>query len=389
MRYLHICVVAILLCAAVAYADLTHITIGDIPRTNTHFLNSTEAALARANVAVGGLNAYFYNPACASDVMGAEGEATVRYNVKNRDYLPRDLSVSEDGFNFPQAVAAKGSAQWVFGIGYSNPSHRNVEISGRYTPEGMPTESYTGKFTGDVRFFEAIAAVSIGEGGQGGFGIAAGLATLSESARETHDGSNLESANLDGSAASIALGFTYDVTEQIGIGLGYRWGTQFDVDGDWDFDDPDTLGQTGDVSGTSKTAPIGVAGVRFSPSEKYDLYLSYIHEGWDEASASVSSHSDNGGSRDEFDKPLRTIALGAEGKFSEGKYVARLGAAFQLESGIEGALIPAYSFGLGGVWNFTQYAFETAITLEQFDLNGDVSGQTTNYGFYFTVAYRL
>ncbi len=376
MRYLHICVVAVLLCAGVVHGeDPPRVTIGDIPRTNTHFLNSEEAALCRANVAVGGLNTYFYNPANAAGITGAEGEATIRYNIKNRDYLPRDLDVSEDGFNFTQAVAVKGSAHWVFGIGYSNPSHRSVEISGM-----DQSEVYTGKFTGDVRFFELVAATSIGDRGQGGFGVAAGLATLSESARETWGGSELESANLDGSAASVALGFTFDPTEQIGIGLSYRWGTEFDVEGDWYGED--------NVKGKSRTAPIAVGGVTYRLTEQYDLYLSYIHEGWDEATSTLSVYPDDGGKRNQFDKPLRTLALGAAAKLAENRYIVRLGAAFQLEDGIEGALVPKNSFGVGGVWNFTEYAFETAITMEQFDLNGD-SAQTTNYGFYFTIAYRL
>lgn len=389
MRYLHICVVAVLLCAAVAYADPARVTIGDVPRTNTHFLNSEAAALCRANVAVGGLNTYFYNPANAAGVTGAAGEATIRYNIKDRDYLPSDLDVSEDGFNFTQAVAVKGSAQWVFGIGYSNPSHRNVELSGRHTPEGGETQSYLGKFTGDVRYFEVVAAASMGDRGQGAFGIAGGLATLSESARQTWGGTDLESANLDGSAASIALGFTFDPTEQIGIGLGYRWGTEFDVEGDWDFNVEGGPEDRDNAKGRSKTAPIAVGGVTYRPTEQYDLYLSYIHESWDEAKSTLSVYPDDGGNRNEFDKPLRTLALGAVGKFAENKYIVRLGAAFQLESGIEDALVPKSSFGLGGVWNFTQYAFETAITMEQFDLTGDLSGQATNYGFYFSVSYSL
>ncbi|MCK5597596.1 MAG: hypothetical protein KAJ04_09130, partial [Candidatus Eisenbacteria sp.] len=74
--------------AADAAATEARTTIGDVPRTYTHFMNAQEAALCRANVAAGGLSAYFFNPAVIANLSGVSGQATMRMNIKTRHYLP-------------------------------------------------------------------------------------------------------------------------------------------------------------------------------------------------------------------------------------------------------------------------------------------------------------
>ncbi len=392
MRRPALCLVLAALCAAAAHADAPRITIGDIPRTYNHYLNADEAAMCRANVSAGGIGAYFFNPASAAEITGVAGQATIRWNNKSRDYLPSgaddNLKGSDDGFHFTQAVAAKLSANWVLGFGYSAPSYRNYKITGQRVPEGGgEAENYRAEFAGAVRYFEIIAATRIGTDGKGGIGIAAGLVTLNEASDEDLGDDSLGSSSLKGSAASVAFGFVFDATETVTIGLGYRMGSHIQVKGDAYTND--------NATGTSETQSTAVGGVRFRPTPQYAVYVSYIHEGWDGAKATISSYPEpdepgedptTGAPRNEFDKNLGTVALGGEGTFYDGRFTARAGYAAQLESGIEGALVPEYSIGLGGSLNFEQYLFELSLVREQYALDGE-GAQALNYGIYFTIGY--
>jgi hypothetical protein len=377
MRYLFLCLVAIAVCAASVTGSEARTTIGDIPRTYSHYMNSHEAALCRANAATGGLVASFLNPAAASEVLGAAGHATVRYNITSRDYLPGGedaLDSSEDGFLFSQAVAAKRSGPWTLGFSYSSPSYRSLEITGR-----QDGETYRGEFKGSLRYFEGIFAMRIGDSEQGGIGVSAGMVGLEESARIV-EGPELEKADVSGMAASVSIGMVFDATESITIGVGHRWGSEIEVEGEW-------FGLDGET-GKSSTQPTTVAGVRFRPTETAVIYASYIHEGWDRTSSTLAAYRADDGARNEFGDPLRTVALGAEGDFLDGGFTARVGGSFALGSDISDALVPEYSIGLGGSVHFEQYALDLALTRELFELDGE-SGQAANYGVYLSVAYEF
>jgi hypothetical protein len=382
MRY----VLAVLLVAVLvpgwSRADATRSTIGDIPRTYSHYMNAQEAALCRANAAVGGLAAYFFNPASAIEVEGVGGQATIRLNVKTRSYLPDGdeyLDSDDDGILFSHAVAAKRSGTLVLGFGYACPSYRRLQLTGMQDDGDRALRAYEGEFTGGLRFFEAIFGARIGTEGQAALGIAAGIVNLDESARETL-GQTLDYADLSGVGASLAAGFLFNATERLAFGLGYRWGSEIDLDGSWYESERD--------GEQSNTVPVAVAGVRYSPIDDLTVYAGYVREGWDEATADLATYVENEGRRDEFDEALGTAALGVEITLLSGKMTARAGASKQFAADIENAIVPSYSVGVGAAMAFEQYFAELSVVREQFDREG-LSNQVTNYGVYTTIGYAF
>lgn len=399
MRHLLLTMVVLAAAAGQTMGDEARTTIGDVPRTYTHFMNAQEAALCRANAATGGVSSYFFNPAVLSGLDGISGQVSLRLNSKSREYLD-DVSGeetyldvdSDDAVLFSQAVAAKGTAGFAFGFGYSTPAYRNLELSGRW---GEGAAAYNGEFSGSLRHFELLGAARIGSRGQGGIGLAVGIASFDESAREVAGlEQQLRTASLDGMAASVALGIVFDPTDKLSFGAGYRFGTDFDVDGEWD--------QNPSKSGSVKTAPVATGGVRFSPTESYTFYLGYIQEAWESANASFSAYYPTGecpecgeseGERDEFDEALGTIALGAEGTFLDGRLTVRGGFSTSQTDGFDNEdepeyreLVPQYAAGLGAAWRFEAYSIEAALVREEFS-DGDDTGQVVNHGVYLSVGY--
>lgn len=383
MRCLLVALVTLSVVAGPAWSDDARTTIGDIPRTYSHYLNAQEAALCRANAAAGGVAAYFLNPANASHTDGVAGQATVRYNIKNRDYLPEGdvyLDATDDGFLFTQVVAVKRSGSVIFGFGYSSPSYRNLEFSGtRYSRDEI--EPFGGEFRGALRVFEAVAAARIGDRGQGGVGVAAGLMNLTEEAVERVPGESLNTAKLDGMAGSLAIGFTFDATDRLTLGFGYRLGVTVQVDGEW---------YKEQVDGESKTQPVTVAGVRVRATDNVTFHASYIQEGWDRAESTLAAYPEDEGGLDwkQFSEPVSTAALGVEVDLAERRYSVRAGWSKELGADITNAIVPESAFGLGGTMRFNQYAADFAVVREQF-LEGGESGQVTNYGIYATAAYEF
>ena len=383
MRCLLVTVLALSVVAGPAWSDDARTTIGDIPRTYSHYLNAQEAALCRANAAAGGLAAYFLNPANASQVEGVAGQATVRNNIKSRDYLPDGdeyLDAADDGFLFTQIVAVKRSGSLIFGFGYSSPSYRNLELSGTRSFRNE-LEPYEGEFCGGLRVFEVVAAARMGTHGQGGIGVAAGLANLNEEAVERVPGESLDTAKLDGMAGSLAIGFTFDATDRLTFGLGYRMGLTVQVDGEW---------YKQQVEGESKTQPVTVAGIKVRATDSVTVHGSYIREGWDRTESTLAAYpEDEGGlDRNQFTEPISTVALGAEVDFAERRFSVRAGWSKELGADITNAIVPENAFGLGGTMRFSEYAAEIALVREQF-LEGGESGQVTNYGIYATVSYEF
>lgn len=379
--------------AADAAATEARTTIGDVPRTYTHFMNAQEAALCRANAAAGGLSAYFFNPAVIANLPGVSGQATMRMNIKTRHYLPEGedyLNASDDVFLFSQVVAAKRTDMYALGFGYSCPSYRNLEVAGQQG--GAP---YKGEFQGSLRFFEVLAAARIGEDGQGTIGVAVGIANLAESASEPAQ----RTAEMDGMAASVAMGMTFDAMERLTIGVGYRLSTVVDVEGEWHTEDDGAV-----TKGTTKTAPVAVGGLRFTPADNYTLYASYIHEGWDKANSTFAAYydtgecedcSENDGKRDEFDSALGTAAVGGEGTLLDGRLTVRAGFSMPLGSVPDSTdepeyrkLVPEYAAGFGGTVMFKEYSVEAAYVREQY-ADGDESAQVVNHGIYVTVGYEF
>jgi hypothetical protein len=400
MRHLLLAFAVLCVALSSASADVARTTIGDIPRTFSHYMNAQEAALCRANAAAGGIAAYFFNPATISQVEGIEGHATVRLNLKDRKYLEGaddSLDATDDKLLFSQAVAAKEMENFYYGFGYSCPSYRSLELSG--TVDG--TTVYDADFGGSLRFFEVLAAARIGKNGQAGIGLAAGIGNISESAREREQ-RGLNTASMDGIAASVALGMVFDATDKLTFGVGYRFGTEFDVDGDWSVSDPEASGDA--VGGKSKSQPVAVGGVRFAPNERYSLYASYIQEGWNEAESSFAAYYDTGeceecnendGDRDEFDDSVGSIAVGGEGALMDGDIVVRAGFSKVIKADIDNEsepeyreLVPDYSIGLGGSLVFEQYTFDLALVRELFS-DGDETEQLVNHGVYFSVGYAF
>jgi len=388
---LTVLVLAIVVAADVAATE-ARTTIGDVPRTYTHFMNAQEAALCRANVAAGGLSAYFFNPAVIGNLSGVAGQATMRMNLKTRNYLPEGddyLEASDDVFLFSQVVAAKRTDMYALGFGYSSPSYRNLEVAGR-----QDGASYEGEFRGSLKFFEVLAAARIGSEGQGTLGVAVGIANLSESATETAQRS-IQTTEMDGIAASVAMGMTFEAMERLIFGVGYRWGTSVDVEGEW---------EEGPHKGTTKTAPVAVGGLRYTPADNYVLYASYIHEGWDKATSTFASYyppddrvdgDENTGERSEFDSALGTAAVGGEGTLMDGRLTLRAGFSMPVGSGPDSTddpeyrkLVPEYATGCGGTVRFETYSVEAAWVREQY-ADGDESAEAVNHGIYVTVGYEF
>ena len=383
MRRILVTVLVLTFAAGAAWGGDARTTIGDIPRTYSHYLNAQEAALCRANAAAGGVSAYFLNPANVSGVQGIAGQATGRYNVKSRDYLPEGvpkLEAADDGFLFTQVLAVKRSGTLTFGFGYSNPSYRSLELSGsRFSRDEI--EPFEGEYRGGLRLFEVVGAARIGTNGQGGIGIAAGIANVNEEAVERVPGQSLETAKLDGMSGSLAVGFTFDATERVTLGLGYRFGLTIEVDGEW---------YEQHREGESKTQPVTVAGVKVRAADNITVYGSYIREGWDRVESTLAAYPADEGGLDwnPFTEPISTAALGAEVDFAERRFSVRAGWSKEMGAEIENAIVPETSFGLGGTVRFDAYSAEVAVVREQFAEGGE-SAQVTNYGLYATVAYEF
>jgi len=400
MRHL-LLTLAVVMLAVVAFSDadasVTRTTIGDVPRTYTHFMNAQEAALCRANAAAGGISAYFLNPATVVDIKGVSGQASIRFNAKTRDYLPEGgdtyFQASDDAFLFSQAIAVKRNDIYALGFGYSTPSYRNLEIIGRV--EGAP---YTADLHGSLRFFEVLFGTRIGSEGQAAVGVAVGIASLDESAVEAAQ-RYIRTAEMDGIAGSLAIGMTFDATERLTFGLGYRFSTVVDVEGEWHTE------SGGEVTkGETRTAPVAVGGVRFTPVDNYTVYASYTHEGWDNAKSSFASYYDTGecadcnendNERNEFDSALGTAAVGGEVTLLEGTLTVRAGYSTPVGSDFDNTdepeyreLVPEYAFGLGGTFRFQQYSVDVAFVREPY-ADGEESEQATNSGLYLTVGYEF
>ena len=397
MRHL-LLTLAVLVLAVVAAADedaiVARTTIGDVPRTYTHFMNAQEAALCRANAAAGGIAAYFFNPALVADIEGISGQASMRVNVKSRNYLPEGdtyLDASDDAVLFSQAVAAKRNEAYALGFGYSCPSYRNLELAGQL--DGNP---YEGDFQGSLRFFEVIAATRIGTDGQAAVGVALGIASLDESALEKSQ-RYIRTAAMDGMAASVAVGMTFDATERLMFGVGYRFSTSVDVEGEWHTESGGAV-----TKGTTKTEPVAVVGARFTPVDNYTFYASYINEGWTKAESTFAAYYDTGecedcnendGRRDEFSSALGTAAMGAEATVLDGRLTLRAGFSMPVGTDLDNAdepeyreLVPEYAAGLGGKLRFEAYSVEAAIVHELY-ADGSESEQVVNNGIYVTVGY--
>jgi hypothetical protein len=401
MRHLLLVSAVLLAVASVsAYADddaiLTRTTIGDVPRTYTHFMNAQEAALCRANAAAGGLSAYFFNPAAIADVENISGQATLRFDALSRNYLPSgewDVNADDAPLLFSQAVAARGTDPFTLGFGYSCPSYRSLKLKGQ-----VGGASYEGEFKGSLRFFEVLAATRIGNEGKGAIGLALGIANLDESADE----SSLRytrTANMDGMAASVALGMTFDATDWMKLGAGYRFSTSFKVDGEWYAGSDPEVG-----SGTTRTEPVAVLGVLIAPHPNYRLYASYINEGWNSARSDFAPYYDTGecedcnendNARDEFDSALSTAAIGAEGGLFDGRLTLRGGYSMPVGSDFNNdaepayrELVPEYAVGFGGTFSFEQYMVEASFARESYS-DGDSTGEAEDNSFYVTVGYEF
>jgi len=380
MRHVLSVLLILSVAASFATAGVERTTLGDIPRTFSHYMNAQEAALCRANAATGGPSSYFFNPACAADVLGVAGYATLRLNSKTRDYLPdgaESLDAEDDAVLFSQAMAVKRTDFWVLGFGYSCPSYRDLDLTGRVS-DGEEITPYEAHFNGSLRFFEAILAARFGNNDQGVFGISSGAVSLSESAKEVRPGDPIESADLSGLGYTVALGFSFDATEQLTFGLGYRWGTKIKVKGQWYREDR--------RDETAVTQPVAVGGVRFSPVESVTLHAGYVQEGWDKARADLAAYSDDEGVRDEFDEPIGSAAFGAEVDLMDGRLALRAGYSQQVRADLDEGIVPDTSIGLGGGYSFSEYFVDVALVRERFD-EGGTSGAVTNYGFYLSIGY--
>jgi hypothetical protein len=378
MRCLLLTTIVLSVALGSASGDVATVSLGDVPRTYTHYVNAEAAALCGAGSAAGGVGAYFLNPAVITRVTGASGQATARFNVKSRNYLPDNgdsIDSSDDGFLFAQAVAVKHTEPIAYGFGYSAPSYRSVELAGL-----RGGEPYDAEFSGGLRFFEVLFATKIGSEGQGGIGVAAGVVNLNEQAR-VRLGSTLESAKIDGIAASFAIGLLFDATDRLSIGVGYRTGATVDVEGEWTFEDP-----PGTRSGTSETQSTSVIGVRFHVTEALTLHGSYIHEGWDGATSTFAAYPEP--ERDLFTDAIGTAAVGIEFDLLGGRLTLRSGGSTVIQGDVEGAIAPEYSLGLGGVLRFSQYSGELSFVREQFELDGE-SSEMINYGIYASVGYEF
>jgi len=382
MRSLTVAALVLLALPLPVLGDETRIDVGDPPRTYLHFLNAREAAMCRASAATGDIEAYFLNPACASGKEAVVGTATLRFGGASRDYLSADgvgLDSSDGYFLFSQFAAVKRSDTWAFGFGYSSPSYRSLEITGR-RDSGSGAAPYEGEFTGGLRFFEVLLATRMGEDGRAGVGVAGGIVSTSESTREVL-GQSLDSGEVSGSAASIAGGVVYEVTDRVRVGAGYRWGSTIDVSGDW---------YREEVNGTSKTQPTAVAGLTVQAASFLTVHASYLYEGWDSTESTLADYPDSLFPTEvsEIGEAIGTAALGLEGTLLEGNLVLRAGASAEVASDMTEGAVPEYAVGVGASYAFGSYAAEAAWAREQFAVDGESGEIVTNDG-YLTVAYRF
>ena len=365
-------------CASGDAGDDALVSLGDVPRTHTHYLNAEGAALCRAAAATGGVGGYFLNPALITRVQGASGQASMRFNVKSRHYLPDNadyLESSDDGLLFAHAVAVKHTPPIVYGFGYSAPSYRSLELAGL-----IGGEPYEAQFSGGLKFFEVLFGTTIGSDSRGGIGVAAGIVNLNEEAR-VRLGDTLESARIDGIAASFAVGMVFDVADQLSIGAGHRTGAGVEVEGEWTF-----AGSPESRSGKSETQSTSVVGVEYRAMPSLRFHVSYVQEGWHQAASTLSSYPEL--ERDLFGEAIGTVALGVEFDLHDGRITLRAGGSTVVQGEAEGVLVPEYSVGVGGVLRFDQYSGEVALVREQFELNGK-SAEAINYGIYASVGYEF
>ncbi|MBM3308168.1 MAG: hypothetical protein FJY74_07575 [Candidatus Eisenbacteria bacterium] len=374
-------VTAALCVLATASSALTPVDVGDPPRTYGHFLNAGEAALCRAGAATGGLESFFRNPACVADVRAVSGQATARVVTTSRDHLgegAEGLSAEDGAFLLSQVAAVKRSGSWVFGFGYTAPSSRSLRLTGT-VGEASGRELYDGTFEGGLRYFEMVFGTRIGRDGRGSIGFASGLVNLTESVREAV-GQTLETAEVTGSATSMAAGITYEATDRVTLGAGYRWGTRIGVRGDW-YDD---VGRTG----SSHTQPTIVAGLTVRATKDIALHGCYLNEGWGAATATLSAYEENDGRRDEFDGSVASVALGAEAALMGGKLTLRAGGATRVAPDAADGGMPQWAAGIGGSYRFSGYALDGAVVRERHEVDG-MGGTISNYGLYLTVSYDL
>jgi hypothetical protein len=366
---------AVMLCLLVgpASSDVTRISLGDVPRTNAHYLNAAQAALSRADAATGGVGSSFYNPAVITGVGGASGLAAVRFNVTSREYLPDELDSSDDGFLFSQAVAVKNGDLISYGFSYAAPSYRSYELAGLY--EGEP---YEARFTGGLRYFEVLLGTRIGSQGRAGVGVAGGVVNLDEEARVSSPGS-LNTAVIDGIAASFAFGFVFQAAEGLTVGVGQRSSASVDVEGEWNFGD-----HAATRSGNSHTQSTSVVGFTYRPTSALSVHASYVNDGWDAATSTLSAYPDR--ERDLFSEAIGTAAVGVEALLPGGRFMLRAGGSKVVSGEAADALVPEYSAGFGAVMLFQQYSAQLSLVREQFELDGQ-SAQVINYGIYGTVGY--
>ena len=382
MRHISIVLIVALCAVTTAAAQDTEIRMGDVPRTGSHFMNARSAALCGASAATGGLSAVFTNPAVAGQVEGAEGYASLRFNVKDRDYLPTGetgLEASDDGLLFPQAAAVKTSDTWSFGFAYSTPSYRNIELTGAVETDEREVEEYFGEFNGSYRTFEAVLATRIGQRGQGILGVSAGISTINETGRVVVGPDLEESWEIDGLGASYSVGFLFVPNERVTFGAGYRFGSEIDVEGTG-------RGLEGE-SGTFTTAPVVVVGATVVPFDVVTLHASVVRESWHLAEARLDPEAQIVLGNPDFDDPVLRVAFGAEYGLND-EVTLRTGYSLQTTEGIEDALVPESAIGFGGTYAFEQYYVDASYVYESFELNGE-SAQVTNNGIYLSVGYEF
>jgi len=380
MRQLIVVVMVALTAATVAFADDTAVRIGDVPRTGSHFLNARSAALCGASSASGGLPAIYRNPAVGGLVGGAEGFATLRYNVKTRDYLPEGeagIDASDDGLLLSQAAAVKTSDTWTFGFAYATPAYRSLELSGAVEIDERPLESYTGEFTGSFRTFEAVLVSNLWEG-RFLVGGSAGIATIDETGRVVSGPDLEESWEIDGVGACYAIGLLFRATERIDLGFGYRFPSEIEVDGTG-------RGAEG-ATGTFETSSVVTGGVTVRALERLALHASFVRDGWHQAGVTMDQQNVEAvDGVPTFDDPLMTVAAGAEFDVTE-KVVLRAGYSMQTTDGLDGAAVPESAVGLGGTYTFSEYYVDAAYVHESFEVDGE-SGDLTNSGLYLSLGY--
>ena len=383
MRTIILVLVLTAVLVTAAGADVTRTALGDIPRTYSHYLTAYQASLAGAGSATGDVGACYYNPALAARYEGISGQATLRFNVKNRDYITGDLEASDDGLLFSNVVAVKRSGGLSFGFNYACPAYRSVEYTGLKDDEGT-MKDFASEQTGSLRVFELVFASLIGSSQQGALGVSVGLASLDETMREGFTGETLDKARVRGMGTTVSLGFLFDATETFSAGVGYRWGSEINTRSD-DWYEQDRRDET------TKTQSMLVTGITFKPVQTVTVHASYLADGWDRARTDLSAYpptpepNPTSGERDEFGDALSTVALGVEVSLMEEKLVLRTGYSMQTTE-IDEGVVPENSIGFGASWRFDEYALDGALVRESFSEGGE-SAQMTNYGIYVTVGY--